>query len=1101
MIPGHKILHQIHSGSKTQVYRAIDEMNDRPVIIKVINDTAPICDPILQFQDRYAIANQLHHPQIIETYSLEPFQNSYALIMEDYGGMSLSEWLCLSFPSVESKLQIAIDLTFALQELARQQIIHKNINPTNILIHPVTQQVKIIDFGIASRLPSETLEIRNPNVLEGTLAYIAPEQTGRINRGIDYRCDFYSLGVTLYELFTEQLPFQAEDAIGWVYCHLTQIAVPAHVVNPKLPIVVSKIIAKLMAKNPEDRYQNAIGIKYDLDECLQQLQAKGSVAEWTIGQQDFSDRFLIPKRLYGREIEVQTLLDAFARVAQGSSELVLVAGCSGIGKTAVINEVHQPITHRKGYFITGKFDQFNRDLPLSAIVTALRDLIGQLLSDSELQLAAWNRQILAAVGDCGQVLIELIPELEWLIGQQPAAPKLTGTAAQNRFQSLFKKLIEVFTTAEHPLVMFLDDLQWADLASLEMIELLMAGAGYLLIVGAYRDNEVSCAHPLMLMVAELQQSEQIIETIDLQPLTTADIDRLVADTLHCTTDRSQPLTELIAVKTQGNPFFITQLLQALYVDGAIRFTPPSSSRKESGDLYPTPALPLERGGSKAPPLQGGVGGVKDLRIISNKPLYTQQPQCEELSRVNGGWECDMVRVKALVLSDNVVEFMVTQLQKLPPETQTILKLAACIGNSFALDTLAIITEQTPQYITTTLWDSLQAGLILPTTQIHQFFQPESTPIPPSPLYRFLHDRVQQAAYALIPAHQQQQTHLYIGRLLLANAPAEQKSAQLFEIVNHVNIAIALIQTQSEREVVARLNLAAAQKARAANAYTAAFNYAQIGIQLLGASAWEHQYSLALALHENLAEAALLSENIETVPDLVQVVFDRAQTPIDRVKSYETLVEFHTLHKQYSQAIDRGLEILQQLGIKLTAQPSKLILSREVAKTKIALWGKSNEQLLNLPSIDLPAQIAKLRILELLQDPAFFYSQELMVLFGLVGVQLTLRYGNSPWAASFYATYSICLSGLGEFKQTKRIGELAIMLADRFGNLAIMAQVKLVVALFCKPWQERFRNAIPMLDQSVDLAIASGNLSYMGINTGMAIAIRFYCGFPLDQSEI
>jgi predicted ATPase len=360
---------------------------------------------------------------------------------------------------------------------------------------------------------------------------------------------------------------------------------------------------------------------------LVQWQEQGAVTGLTIGQRDLSDKFRIPDRLYGRELAVQELLDACARIAQGRSELILVAGSSGIGKTAVINQVHQPITRQQGYLITGKFDQFNRDLPLAAVVQAVRDLIAQLLSATDLQLSAWKNDLAAALGANGQVLIDVIPQLEQIIGKQAPVPPLTGTAAQNRFNRLFQKFVEVFTTPAHPLVLCLDDLQWADPASLQTIELLMKGNGYLLILGAYRDREVSPDHPLISMVARLQQAEKVVQTITLKPLTSNDIDRLVADTLHCSTDSAKPLTELIALKTQGNPFFITQFLQALSTDGAIRFTRRTAAA--------------------------------DLRIGSN-----------------WGWEWDLERVQALALTDDVVEFMVVQLQRLPPATQNLLKLAA-----------------------------------------------------------------------------------------------------------------------------------------------------------------------------------------------------------------------------------------------------------------------------------------------------------------------------------------------------------------------------------------------------------------------------------------
>jgi predicted ATPase len=461
---------------------------------------------------------------------------------------------------------------------------------------------------------------------------------------------------------TGKLPFETGDPIELIHAHLAQIATPVDLVNPGVPPVLAQIVAKLMAKNAEDRYQSALGLKYDLEKCLERWQRTGEIAVFELGQRDLSDRFLIPERLYGRETQVQSLLDAFERVSQGHTEMMLVAGCSGIGKTVVINQVHQPITRQHGYFIKGKFDQFNRNVPLFGIVRAFRDLIGQLLSQSDAQLAQWRSQILAAVGESGRVLIEVIPELERIVGNQPAVAELAGTAAQNRFNWLFQKLIEVFTTAEHPLVLFLDDLQWADAASLQLMKILMEGnRGYLLLLGAYRDNEVSPAHPLMLMVAELNQAQKIVQAINLTPLNFGDIDRLVADTLHCAANGSTvPLTELIDRKTQGNPFFITQFLRALAEDGEIRFNP------------------------------------------------------------EGYWECDIVRIQALAITDDVVALMAAQLLKLPPETQQVLKLAACIGDSFELAALAIVCEQSLLSTATALWQGLEAGLILPGRQVYKF---------------------------------------------------------------------------------------------------------------------------------------------------------------------------------------------------------------------------------------------------------------------------------------------------------------------------------------------------------------------------------------------
>jgi PAS domain S-box-containing protein len=1052
-LPGYELFEEIHCHAKSIVYRAKQiginsEAASRPVIIKTLSAKYPRYQDLVNFSHQYTIAKDLDLPGVINLYSLEKYDQGYALVMEDFGGVALDEYQ--QHLSLTDILDIGIQLADTLHALAQQRIVHKDIKPANILIHPTTKRVKLIDFSIASLLPQETLGIVTPHLLEGTLAYLAPEQTGRMNRVVDYRSDFYALGITLYELLTGKLPFETtapitagSAAIELIHCHLAKIAQPVAQVNETIPAIVSQIVAKLMAKNAENRYQSALGLKYDLVECLAQWQATNTISEFELGQKDISDRFTIPEKLYGRETAVQTLLDAFARVSRGQTEMMLVAGFSGIGKTVVINEIHKPIAKQQGYFIKGKYDQFNRDLPLNAFVQAFRDLVEQLLGEDDNQLASWKKQILAAVGENGQVLIDVVPSLQEIIDRQPPIPELTGVAAQQRFNLAFQKFIEVFTTAAHPLVIFLDDLQWADPASLQLIKLLMTGGGYLLLLGAYRDNEVAIAHPLMLAIEELKQTTAILNKITLAPLTFQDTNQLIADTLHCSINLAQPLTILVDHKTQGNPFFTTQFLKSLQADGEIKFNPA------------------------------------------------------------GYWECDISQIQALALTDNIVELMVMQVQKLSAATQEILKLAACIGYQFDLETLAIISEQSPQNITDILWLSLEAGLILPTNHTYKFFQSdgslESEPGQALNLrYRFLHDRVQQAAYSLIPASLKQHVHLKIGRLLLASSSVDQQVNQLFEIVNHFNVAISIIQDLSEYQTLAELNFQAAQKAQASTAYTAAFNYAQISQQLLGIVGWQKQYQLTLKLHEILVETALLRGDLEIIPTLVEVILGQSKHTLDKLKAYEVIIQFYTMQKQYPQAIACGLEILQQLGVKLTSQPHRLVLIKELLKTKIALRSQSQEDLLSLAEIVIPEKLAALRIMDLLQMTAYLASPKLMVLLATVGIQITLKYGNTPWAAGFYAHYCMVLASLGKLEQSYQIGKLAMLLADRYGNLFTTAKVKVIIPWFSQPWQENLRSGISVMDEGIKAAIDSGNLAFVGISTGMSMLTRFFAGISLDE---
>ncbi len=1087
-LTGYQILDRIYSGTRTLVYRAIRICDETPVVIKVLRSAYPSFSELVQFRNQYTIAKNLNLPGIIQTYSLEAYQNSYALIVEDFGGISLKEWTGTgeTVPSLVEFLLIAIDLSNTLDRLCRDRIIHKDIKPANILINPETKQVKLIDFSIASLLPRETQTLMNLNVLEGTLSYLSPEQTGRMNRGIDYRTDFYSLGVTFYELLTGKLPFSCNDPMELIHCHIAKQAPSVGEINPEIPVVLSSIVSKLMAKNAENRYQSALGLKFDLENCLQQLNETGKIEDFVIGKRDLCDRFIIPEKLYGRATEVATLLAAFDRVANPSnsrsqaesgnkgnsrSEMMLVAGFSGIGKTVVVNEVHKPIVRQRGYFIKGKYDQFQRNIPFSAFVQAFRDLMGQLLSESDAQLQTWKSKILEVVSDNGQVLIDVIPELERIIGTQPPATELSGSAAQNRFNLLMQKFVQIFSSIEHPLVIFLDDLQWADSASLKLLQLLMAETRHLLILGAYRDNEVSPAHPFTITVDEIIKTESIVSTITLQPLNLVDLNQLVADTLNCEFLLAQPLTELVYQKTKGNPFFATQFLKALHEDGQIIFNPPQS--------------PLAKGGREE------------------------------------GWECDIAQIKALALTDDVVEFMAMQLQKLPTQTQDVLKLAACIGAQFDLNTLAIISELSSENAATALWKGLQEGLMIPNTEIYKFFTQSDTitvtnpiwslsevevhtstslsdqnypnhlnnrdkfvsQVLANPTYRFLHDRVQQAAYSLIPDDQKQATHLKIGQLIQKNSSEIEQEEKLFDIVGHLNLGKSLINQQQEWEALAKLNLKAGRKARTSTAYVAATIYIQTGIELLTDNSWKSQYELTLNLYVAATEAAYLNADLDGMKQMAQFVLQNAQTILDKVKIYEIKITSLTAQGHMLEAIAVGRDVLKQLGVELPTEPDEAFIGKGLQALANQLQDRRIEELVDLPVMtDFQTQAA-MQLLASLFSPIMGGMPGLLPILAFTMVSLSLQFGNAPASTIGYVAHGMVMCAfLGEVKQGYNFGNLAINLLDRSNIPEVKSIVLCLFGSFIQHHQKLLSATVSTLKDGYVAGIETGDFLSAGYNS-------------------
>jgi len=1058
-IPGYSVSEELYNGSRTLVYRAIRD-DKKPVVIKLLKNPHPGFNELLHFRNQYTIAKNLDFPRIIQTYSLENYQNGYALVMEDMEGISLKKYFdnveipCIT--SLEEFLKIAISLCDTLDFLYSRRIIHKDIKPANILINPETKQVKLIDFSIASLLPRESQTLINPNVLEGTLSYISPEQTGRMNRGIDYRTDFYSLGVTFYELLTGELPFKSDDAMELVHCHIAKQPPAINKPHPnpllvkergrEIPQVLSDIVMKLMGKNAEDRYQSALGLKYDLDICLNQLQETGSIKYFKIAQKDICDRFTIPEKLYGRENEVEELLAAFKRASNGNSELMLVAGFSGIGKTAIVNEVHKPIVENRGYFIKGKFDQFNRNIPFSAFVQAFRDLIGQLITESDAQLSSWKNKILQALGENGGVIIDVIPELEQIIGKQAPALELSGAAAQNRFNLLLQKFIQVFTTKEHPLVIFLDDLQWADSASLKLMQLLMSESesGYLLLIGAYRDNEVFPAHPLMLTLEEINKTKGSLSTINLTPLSQESLNKLVSDTLNCSLEIAQPLTQLLDKKTKGNPFFSTQFLKSLHEDGLITFN------------FNT-----------------------------------------------GLWVCDISQVKALALTDDVVEFMSLQLQKLPQETQDILKLAACIGNQFDLSTLAIVCEKSEAETAANLWEALQLGLILPQSEIYKFYiekqRPEIEPVSQVISYKFLHDRVQQAAFSLIPERQKKATHLKIGQLLLNNTDEDKLEENIFEIVNQLNIGTELITDQFSRNQLAKLNLMAGCKAKIATAYSAAIDYLALGRNLLATTSWEDCYELTLGLYEEAAEAAYLSTNFEEMNQLVEVIHSKAKTLLDRIKVYEVEIQASMAQNRFIEAIKTGLQVLEFLGICFPETPEYSDIQTGIEATFANLGQRNPLELTDIPIMSDCSKLAALRILNCVCPCAYQAAPQLLPLLVMEQVNLSMKYGNSALSATGYAMWALILCGVvGDIDTGYKFGQLALSLLEQFDSKETLAGTIFLVNADTRHYREHIKETLIPLQSAYSIGLETGDLKFAALATNIYSYHAYLSGENLSE---
>lgn len=1004
-IINYQITEKIYESTNSFVYRGVLKPDNQAIILKILKENYPTPSELTRYKQEYTITRSLNSNGIIKAYGLKRYKNSLIMLLEDFGGQSLNLFKSQVQFSLEQFLTIAIQITESLSAIHTANIIHKDINPANIVYNEKTGQLKIIDFGISTRLSQENQTVSNINQLEGTLAYISPEQSGRMNRGIDYRSDFYSLGVTLYELLTHQLPFETNDPIELVHCHIAQHPKRPDELIASIPLTLTNLIIKLLAKTPEERYQSAWGIKADLETCLQQLKTTGKIAQFSLGSQDIADKFHIPQKLYGREQEITQLLATFERVSQGNTEIILVSGYSGIGKSALVNEIHKPITQQRGYFINGKFDQLQRDIPYAAITQAFQGLIRQLLSEPEITLQIWKEKILKALGNNGQIIIDVIPDLEKIIGKQSPVEQIGATESQNRFNLFFARFIHIFSQKEHPLAIFLDDLQWADLPSLNLIEKLITNADspYLLIIGAYRDNEVSPTHPLIQTLEQIRKVEVTVNQIILQPLGISDVKQLMADTLNCSREEVQSLAELVTKKTAGNSFFITQLLQILYQEKLLVFT------------------------------------------ITQFSLNQRENN-------RGFWHWDIEQIQRVGITDNVVDLMVRKIEKLDENTQNILKLAACIGNEFNLEILSIVNKKSPIVTAQELQPALQEGLIIPlnnnyklpllwnqeeissnTSESSLALLPQSTASIP---YKFLHDRVQQAAYSLILEAEKKSVHLQIGHLLWKNAQANELDENIFNIVNQLNEGAELITKQLEKDELAKLNLQAGKKSKVSTAYAPALKYVESGLKLLASNSWDEQYNLTFEFYVEILELLCLNIKFAQFEELAEQVIKQAKSILDKSKVNQLKILYYNTTFKPDKAIDTALQTLGEFGINILPEPSKIEdkISQQQELIKLFLHDKgieNIEDLTNLPVMSDQLQIAATVILQQIIVTASTTNFPLSVEVILTQVNLYLKYGHPPEAACTYTVYGMFLSIQGDINNGDKFGKLALKLLEKF----------------------------------------------------------------------
>jgi PAS domain S-box-containing protein len=978
----------------------------------------------------YGLRDELESAWAVRPLDLVRQGGQTLLLLEDAGGEPLSRLLGEPMDLDPGRfLRLAIEIVAALGKVHHRGLVHKDLKPANILMNLANGEVRLTGFGIASRLPRERQAPEPPETIAGTLAYMAPEQTGRMNRSVDSRSDLYALGVTLYQMLTGSLPFTASDPMEWVHCHIARKPVPPGERCENIPGQLSQIVMKLLAKTAEERYQTAAGVERDLRRCLADWETRAHIDDFPLGEHDTPDRLLIPEKLYGREREIDTLLAAFDRVVKsGASELLLVSGYSGIGKSAVVNELQKALMPPRGLFASGKFDQYKQNIPYATVAQAFQSLVSQLLGKSDTEMGQWRAALQEALGLNSQLIVNLVPELALIIGEPPPLPDLPPQDKQARFQMVFRRFLSVFARPEHPLTLFLDDLQWLDPATLDLIEHLIThpDVRYLLLVGAYRGNEVGPAHPLALTLARVRSAGGRVREIVLAPLRPEDVARLLADATHMEPERVRSLADLVFEKTAGNPFFTIQF----------------------------------------------------LLVLAEQTLLTFDPGM-------AAWAWDLPRIRVKGFTDNVADLMAAKLSRLPTATQKALGQLACLGNVAKASMLAAVHGDAEEAMHAALWEAARAGLVL---------RSENT-------YTFLHDRIREAAYALIPEGARATVHLRIGRALAAATPAQDLDENIFDIVNQFDRGAVLIGTQQERERVAELNLMAGKRAKAATAYDAALQYFTTGRALLAQTGWETCYRLSFDLELNWAECEYLIGELAAAEERLAMLLNRAQTKVDAAAVTCLRINLYTTLSQSASAVEVGLEYLRRDGGQWSPHPTERGVRQAYHRLRQQLREGSIDALLDLPLMRDPERSATMDVLTVLTSPALFTDLNLFRLVVSQMATLSLEHGNCDGSCLAYAWLGGVLGTyFGEYQTGFRLGKLGLDLVEKHGLDRFRARVYLVFAVHVAHWTQPLETSLAFLRRAFQAALEAGDLSYAAYSCIDVITNRLATGDSLDEVE-
>ncbi|MBL9008770.1 MAG: AAA family ATPase [Myxococcales bacterium] len=1050
-LPNYTIKAVLHEGSSTAILRGTNKATGASVVLKVPRGEYPTPMEIATFRQECLLLRSLNLPGVVKAYGIEKYGNGLALVLEDLQGQSLAALSSSRRLDLKTQLQIAVRTVEILGAIHDSGIIHRDVKPHNLIVDLSGPEpsVHFIDFGSACHMDQQGHVSSLLSSPEASLAYISPELTGRMSRSVDNRSDYYSLGVMLYELFTGTLPFSSKDPLDLVHSHIARTALPLHQLVPAVPEQVSRIILKLMAKAPEDRYHSAHGIRADLQRCLAEWCETGRIEAFQLAQRDHSTDLRLQRTLVGRSAELSALRAAFERSRAGRNELVLLVGPAGIGKSTLGHDLATWVGAQGGLFCSGRVEQSHRAQPYVSLLQALREVCQQLLTEPSERLDQWRKVLQEAVGQNGSLLCDLLPELELILGPQPELAQVGLGESQNRFHHVLQGFMRALSGPEHPLVLFFDDLQWVDNATLGMLGVLLADSTrtHTLVVAAYRDGEAASAHPLEHIVSELSQSTVGFTQLVLGPLSQADVEQLLVAALQSSQEAVAPLAAVIQQKTHGNPFFVHQFVLGMHREGLLRFDFGSES-----------------------------------------------------------WQWNLAEIQARQVTDNVVTFTIGRIQLLSPTTQRALQLAACIGTVFDRSMLRHILQDSSVDLSEALAEAQRAGLCAPleaTVLADAHAAIELADLDAASVYRFLHDRVQQALYSLLPAAERPSLHRAIAAQQIARRYNEADSSFLFDLAAHLIQAAPLIQEDSQRVQAATVHLRAGIRAKRTAAHQAAAEYLQAGAALLSESSWTTQPGLSLELHVELAECLYLSGKLEQAEALFESLQPHLRDNLEHGRVAALRIELYATKGLMMKAMQVGLEALARFDLTFPeAHPDQLqAMPTAVGEFKELIGDRPIAVLSDLPSCVDPQQRMIQRLLLGACTPAFFVRPTLMSLFVMKLATLSLRHGNTEFTSYAHMSYAVIAANvLGNYAEAYEFGKMGLALNKKFHNVALECRLNGLFAGFVNIYQNPLHSSMEFLATGIEAGLQTGDFVFVGYCCFHTITQLLAAGDDLSSVE-